>query len=91
MKNRLICIAIVFALIAFVGGCGEQPPAQQPNQARTAVSKPRPAVVTPEAVAEEEKAPEYVYNPLGKRDPFENPLRALAEITTETGRHLLCL
>ena len=84
MKNRLIYIGFMLVLVWGIAACSEAPPPQPPPQNRAA-SAAIPAVTTPEAVAEEEKAPEYVYNPLGKRDPFENPLRALGDIVSDAG------
>ncbi len=63
---------LLFCLLGW--GCSEQAPAPPPPAKKAASPKPATAVKsTPEDAA---VAPtKYVYNPVGRRDPFENPLK----------------
>jgi len=56
---------LALLLVSGCGGTSSAPPAAAP---KAAVAKPPPA---PESAAPQ--APAYVYNPIGKRDPFRSP------------------
>ena len=83
MKKSFITYLVLLSFIYTLAGCDDT--SQQP--AKTAPAKTvkpiTPAVVAPE-VAEEQEV-EFVYSPIGKRDPFENPLQAIVEVSEETG------
>ena len=70
---------LILVVTLLVWGCSEQaPPPSSPPQAKNTQAQ-KAAPVDTAAVAEQ--APEvarYVYNPLGRRDPFVNPLKDLA-------------
>ena len=70
MSTRSFQLAALLAALALVAACGgsNAPPPTPAQQAKAAVAKPPPA---PEAAAP--AAPTYVYNPIGKRDPFRSP------------------
>ena len=70
MSPRSFQLATVLAALALVAACGGSgaPPSAPAQQAKAAVAKPPSA---PEATAP--AAPTYVYNPIGKRDPFRSP------------------
>jgi len=62
------------ALGALVLGCGSPPPAKPPPPKPPAAAAP-PAAKPPEAAAAPVEVKDaYVYSPIGKRDPFRNPL-----------------
>jgi type IV pilus assembly protein PilP len=69
MSSRIFQLAAVLAVLTFVAGCGgsSAPPPTPAQAVKAAVAKPP----TPEAAAP--AAPTYVYNPIGKRDPFRSP------------------
>jgi type IV pilus assembly protein PilP len=69
MSLRSFRLAAVLAVLTVVAACGgsSAPPPTPAQQAKAAVAKP-PA--SPEAAP---AAPTYVYNPIGKRDPFRSP------------------
>ncbi len=62
------CALGLLALAAACGGTSSAPPPAAQAGAKAAVAKPPPPQ---EAVAP--GAPVYVYNPVGKRDPFRSP------------------
>ena len=69
MSARSFQLAGVLAGTVLAAACGGSAPPQSPAaQTKAAVAKP-PA--PPEAAAP--AAPTYVYNPIGKRDPFRSP------------------
>ena len=70
MSTRSFQLAALLAALALVAACGGSgaPPSAPAQQAKAAVAKPPSA---PEATAP--AAPTYVYNPIGKRDPFRSP------------------
>lgn len=84
MKKRLTTYILVIIMLFTVSGCDESTNSQAPTRAKKTVKKKKAAVVTS---TEENKqvTVAYVYNPVGRRDPFENPLRAIVEIAPETG------
>jgi type IV pilus assembly protein PilP len=55
-------------LAVLAAACGGSTPAPPPAPAKAAVAKPPPP-----AEAAVPSAPGYVYNPVGKRDPFRSP------------------
>lgn len=67
----LVFAGLVVLAAAALGACGEEPPAPPPPPVRKAAP-----VVDPAAVADAGVAPlpahVYMYNPLGKRDPFRS-------------------
>lgn len=71
-RKRLQLILGVFAALVLLLGCGEEAPAP-PQVAPQKVAAPPPTAIAPpsapEAVAP--APPSYVYNPAGRRDPFE--------------------
>jgi len=79
MMRRTLQFGLVFALLAgFLAGCGEKAPAPAPvSHARHKVSHHAPskgvAAASPSAPAAPAPPP-YVYNPAGRRDPFEPPM-----------------
>ena len=76
MRRVGLCIISVLAFCLLCWGCSkEQTAAPQPTYVKkTPATKPAP--VRPEAKQSDEAAPEkYIYNGVGRRDPFENPLR----------------
>lgn len=74
----LMLAALVFPLVFSLSGCGEEPtPPPRPVVTKT-VTKPESAKTVVSST--QEKVPEasvYVYNPAGKRDPFQSPVQAL--------------
>lgn len=60
------------SLLALASGCQEKaaPPPPAPAAKKVAPA-PKPSQAGPEAI---QAPPKYVYDPLGKRDPFESPL-----------------
>lgn len=70
MSSRSFPLAAVLAALALVAACGgsSAPPPTPAQAAKAAVAKP-PQASEPAAPA----APTYVYNPIGKRDPFRSP------------------
>ncbi len=62
--------ALAAGLIVLLSACGkEEPPPSMPEAPRRTAA-PAPQVEAPQEVAEE-KEQLYVYNPAGRRDPFE--------------------
>ena len=57
------------AVLLLVAACGGSSSAPPPTTAKAAVAKP--PTPPPEPVGSQ--APAYVYNPIGKRDPFRSP------------------
>lgn len=77
MRSRvfsLVCCCLVLPLLVLTG-CGEQKQSAPPPAAHV----PHKPAKSPAAVPAAEAAPaapaKYVYDPVGKRDPFENPLK----------------
>jgi type IV pilus assembly protein PilP len=69
MSARSFQLAGVLAGTVLAAACGgSAPPPSPAAQTKAAVAKPPAA---PEAAAP--AAPTYVYNPIGKRDPFRSP------------------
>jgi len=70
MSSRILQLAAVLTVLSLVAGCGgsSAPPPTPAQATKAAVAKP-PS--TPEGAAP--AAPTYVYNPIGKRDPFRSP------------------
>jgi type IV pilus assembly protein PilP len=60
--------ALAWLALLLVSACGGTSSAPPPAAPKAAVAKAPPA---PEAAAPQ--APPYVYNPIGKRDPFRSP------------------
>lgn len=74
LKQIVICL--LAGLLCW--GCSEDtpPPKQVPPAKKTHAPRPAPvATSTPESVPPE--PPKYVYSPMGRRDPFMNPLKNL--------------
>src|SRR6187551_2770002 len=68
MSPRSLQLAAVLAGSALAAACGgSAPPAAPTAQTKAAVAKP------PAAESAAPAAPTYVYNPIGKRDPFRSP------------------
>jgi type IV pilus assembly protein PilP len=71
-RKGFLTMSVAATCLILFSGCGEQPappPAAQPKKVA-----PKPAAPSPQPGQTEVVAPRYVYNPSGKRDPFENPL-----------------
>jgi type IV pilus assembly protein PilP len=92
------CLVAAFMLSA-CGGSGSSSPAPAPRPEPKAPAPEQPAPeVEAEAEAEaddelaaddedvEERTPEYVYSPIGKRDPFRSPFTDLTPIGDERRR-----
>ena len=60
----------LLALVAGLGACGGSPPPPASTAAKGAAAA-KPAPLPPPAATP--AAPTYVYNPIGKRDPFRSP------------------
>jgi type IV pilus assembly protein PilP len=89
--NRLLASARVVVLVtaSALVACGGDPPAQAINAAKAppAPKPPPPAPSTAPAAAS------YVYNPIGKRDPFRSPdldLARAAAVNNATCNEPLC-
>jgi type IV pilus assembly protein PilP len=67
---RLAARIGLLALLGGLGGCGGSPPAPASAAAKAAAAA-KPAPLPPPAATP--AAPIYVYNPIGKRDPFRSP------------------
>ena len=67
--TRLAVTSRLFALlvVGVVAGCGSSPPAT------AAAAKAAPPKAAPPPSATMATGPAYVYNPIGKRDPFRSP------------------
>ena len=67
--TRLAVTSRLFALlvVGVVAGCGSSPPAP------AAAAKAAPPKAAPPPSATMATGPAYVYNPIGKRDPFRSP------------------
>ncbi|AMV71820.1 hypothetical protein JCM30471_01190 [Desulfuromonas carbonis] len=81
---RRVGLILIACLLSW--GCSEEAPApSSPPQAK----KAQPAKAAPvDAAAQVEEAPEvakYVYNPMGRRDPFVNPLKDLTSPAGQDG------
>lgn len=83
-STRLLLTALMFILALPLAGCEEEP-APSPPPVTKAVPKAEPAKPAA-SVAVEEAAPlaVYVYNPVGKRDPFKSPVMAMRVIAPES-------
>lgn len=69
MSPRACQLGVLLAALVLTAACGgSAPPSSPAQQAKAAVAKPPPS---PEPAAP--AAPTYVYNPIGKRDPFRSP------------------
>jgi type IV pilus assembly protein PilP len=63
------------SLAALAAGCGSPPPKAPPPKPPAAPVAPKaPDAVAAPAAAPVEAKDAYVYSPIGKRDPFRNPL-----------------
>jgi type IV pilus assembly protein PilP len=71
-------------MLLILTACDDEPSHQDANQARQSAKVKKKAEV-PAEIAEEPKVEKYVYNPIGKRDPFENPLKRNVEVSPESG------
>lgn len=68
MSPRSLQLAGLLAGTVLAAACGgSAPPPSPAQQTKAAVAKPPPAPEPTQA------APTYVYNPIGKRDPFRSP------------------
>ncbi len=68
MSGRSFQLAGLVAATVLAAACGGSAPPPAPSQqAKAAVAKP------PAAEPATQTAPTYVYNPIGKRDPFRSP------------------
>ena len=68
MSARSFRLAGLLAATVLAAACGgSAPPPAPAQQAKAAVAKP------PAAEPATQAAPTYVYNPIGKRDPFRSP------------------
>jgi type IV pilus assembly protein PilP len=69
MSARSLQLATLLAGTVLAAACGgSAPPPSPAQQAKAAVAKPPVA-----AESATQAAPTYVYNPIGKRDPFRSP------------------
>jgi len=69
MSPRSFRLGLVLAAAILAAACGgSAPPPTTAQQTKAATAKPPPA---PEAAAQGPQT--YVYNPIGKRDPFRSP------------------
>lgn len=77
IRNRLHFILIAFAALVLLLGCDEEIPAPPPAEPQK-VAAPPPTAITPSSAPETAAPapPLYVYDPAGRRDPFE-PLTAV--------------
>jgi type IV pilus assembly protein PilP len=76
MSPRRTLLVLAAALAA---GCGDSPkPATRPAPAPVAAA-PQPAAPAPEPAKPPEKAPEWSYSSVGKRDPFRSYLSELSK------------
>ncbi|WP_305042485.1 pilus assembly protein PilP [Geoalkalibacter sp.] len=87
MPTRVLCALMLGAALLLTAGCGEEP--APPPQAAPPAPRPAPAPAPPaatEPVIAEEPAPaeaaRYVYNPVGKRDPFQSLLDIRKPVAT---------
>ena len=67
MTQRSLTLGVVLAAATLAAACGGSAPPPAPAQTKAATAKPPAA---PEATG---PALSYVYNPIGKRDPFRSP------------------
>jgi type IV pilus assembly protein PilP len=76
-RNRLQLIIVALAALLLLSGCGEEAPAPPPATPKK-VAAPPPTAFAPSPAPETPAppAPRYVYEPSGRRDPFE-PLTAI--------------
>ena len=79
----------LYVITALVGcllcwGCNKQQPASAPPSPvkKAPATRPAPANASPEE-AETPPPPKYIYTGEGRRDPFENPLKAIASAENE--------
>lgn len=71
MKRYLLLV--VFLVGAFLVSCGQEEPAP-PSTPSQKIPTPKQKAVTEDVRKEPvEKKPEYVYDPAGRRDPFQPP------------------
>lgn len=72
IRKRLQFILVAFAATILLFGCGEETPAPPPA-APQKVAAPPPGEVAPPSASETQAPPpqRYVYDPSGRRDPFE--------------------
>jgi type IV pilus assembly protein PilP len=69
MKRPLAITALGFGTAALLlAACGDSTPKQAATATKAAAPKPPPPAEAPAP-----PAPAYVYNPVGKRDPFRSP------------------
>jgi type IV pilus assembly protein PilP len=80
IRPLLLILGIFFACVLLVA-CDE-------SVTQTSTTPPKKSVAAPVAVAaatgDEPAEAVYVYNPIGTRDPFNNPLRAMEDVA-DTG------
>jgi type IV pilus assembly protein PilP len=72
IRNRLWLMLGAFVALFLLSGCSEEAPAPPPATPQKVAAPPPPAAVpvAPEAVAP--PPAKYVYDPTGRRDPFES-------------------
>jgi type IV pilus assembly protein PilP len=77
-RIHLRSIVAILAVGLLGWGCNKEAPAPPPPPAKKAPA-PKATPVQPGEKAETESAPpKYVYSGVGRRDPFENPLKEIA-------------
>ncbi|PLY03588.1 MAG: hypothetical protein C0623_00800 [Desulfuromonas sp.] len=88
MKKRLIAYILILLLLLSVFGCGSDDSGKKSTtRVKKTVNKTKEVAKVP--VVEAPKAEEkYIYNPIGKRDPFENPLQVIDEVAPGSGEPL---
>jgi type IV pilus assembly protein PilP len=72
IRKRLQFMLVAFAATFLLFGCGEEAPAPPPAAPKK-VAAPPPREVAPPSASETQTPPppRYVYDPSGRRDPFE--------------------
>ncbi len=85
--NRTLWLAL--ALLATACGSSAPPPSRRPAAHSAApVGSKVPEATAPSPAVQAE--PEFVYSPLGKRDPFRSPLDDLIVVRNSEGHCPLC-
>ncbi len=71
-RHGLYVLTLAMLNVFLLVGCGEEPQTQPQPEAKKVVAPPPKAAVPQQTVAPSEPVlPRYVYEPAGRRDPFE--------------------